>query len=487
MSKTAGHSAWESLLLVSLVLGCTGGEGDESSTPSSPTREPSPSPQQAETSPPPQVTPVVEAGFAIATSGCPMAHCDSRLSDQVHLPAPVGEVGIRWHDQDVQGSNYGLGCSSNGDRVACSLGGSSPVGPFLQVYDALGTRLWNSDLLNFFAFSSAPLVDDEGGVIAIDTEVILRFDPEGELLWSQRAAGGIPVSPVPLQGGLLFVSGLGGPMAVYDSITGKLLEEQTLEEVWRDQPGRFDSRNSAVTMGKRAYVSTEFIPDAGVNEEEPRPARLYALDFDPAASPGSRLKVAWYFEFGARSGASPLRVGDVIYFDGDRLSADDPVDPHFFAVRDGGGAPELLWRSPIPGPAFASAPEDPRGGLWTFGQDAPELVRLDTSTGAVLQRVDVDNLIDAPGTHNPASAMSIAEGPGGHPVLMVVAFDDTRLDSWVVAIDLEDEQLVWKVPVGDEFIEWSAAQLPIALTPTGEPVVVLSTFAAGVLGLGVME
>lgn len=424
--------------------------------------------------------------FVVGTRGCSMAHCDPRLSDQIHLPAPQGDVGLLWHDNSVQGSNYGLGCVSNGERAACSLGGSSPVGPFLQVYDALGQPLWNSSALGFFAFSSAPLIDNQGAVIAIDTEVIIHFDPQGQVIWSRPAAGGIPVSPVPLGDKLLFVSALGGPMAVYHAETGELMEQVVLSASWEGQSGRFDARNSAVTLGLRAYVSTEFIPDDGVDEEEPRPARLYALEYDSSAAPGSRLKVAWYFEFGARSGASPLRVGDIIYFDGDRLSVEEPEDPHFFAVRDGGANPELVWRSPIPGPAFASAAEDPRGGLWTFGQTVPQLLRLDAATGERLQTLDVDELLGEVGVHNPASAMSIAEGPGGHPVLMVVAFDDVRLTSWVVAIDVEEEELLWKVQVGDEFIEWSAAQLPITLTPEGEPVLVVSTFAAGVVGLGVI-
>ena len=70
---------------------------------------------------------------------------------------------------------------------------------------------------------------------------------------------------------------------------------------------------------------------------------------------------------------------------------------------------------------MASAAQDPRGGAWSFAFGNPMLRRVSASCGAVIQTIDIDALVGAPGTDAPYSAMSIAEGPTGHPVMLVTA------------------------------------------------------------------
>ena len=57
-----------------------------------------------------------------ATLGCHMAHCDARMSDNAGLQGPLHpRPQIVVHDGAAPGALPGLGCSSNGEVVACAL------------------------------------------------------------------------------------------------------------------------------------------------------------------------------------------------------------------------------------------------------------------------------------------------------------------------------------------------------------------------------
>lgn len=424
--------------------------------------------------------------FVPAPIGCAMAHCDPRMSDAVGLEVPTGKIALRWRDETASGANYGLGCASNGKVVACSLGGNfGGRGPFLKVYDALGHLLWTSDLLDFWSWTSAPMVDAAGGVIAVDDRHAIRFGPGGEVSWRAETPGGLPVSPVVTENGTLILATLHGPIAAFDSRDGTFLGERSLPGSYRGLSGAFETRNTPSVDRNRIYVLTEFRRSRGANPPR-RPARLYAIDVEPQRTPP--LSVAWYFTFGARSGSSPLFIDGVIYFDGDRIEPEGEKDPHFFAVRDQGDHGELLWRVPMPGEGFASAARDPRGGIWVFGYEAPWLLRLHEESGEILQRIDLGAMIDAPVLHTPFSVMSIAKGKGG-PVMLVTAsaIGKTAFGSHeLVALDLVTETPLWRFRYGFTFRDWAAGQFPIVETPEGEPVVVFTTFANGVIALSAL-
>lgn len=418
---------------------------------------------------------------------CPMAHCDGQMSDGLGMTVPIGEVGILWQDLTAAGSNYGLGCSSNGSVVACSMGGSGKPGPYLKVYDASGMVLWTSNRLNSSAFYSAPLVDVNGSVIATDSKILIRFNPYGEVVWSTATPGGVPISPVITDSGVVVLASHGGPISIYDRDGGELLDSLLVEDEWQGAKGFYSTRNTPAMRGDRIYVSTEFTTAKGGGSTSPmetRPARLLAVDIDRRAAPGERLKVAWYFQFGARSGSSPLLIDDTIYFDGDRLYAGADEEPHFFAVKDLGDEGELQWVSRLDAQGVASAGRDPRGGFWVFGMDSPFLVRVSEENGRELQRVDVDKLIGMPGVHAPASAMSIGRGLRGQPVLISTAADVESMESWLFALDVETEKLLWKLRYSRKTNGWGAGQYPIAISGDGRPVVVFTTVAKGIIGVG---
>ena len=433
--------------------------------------------------------------FTPAPTGCSQAHCDAALSDRAGLPPPGLGAGVTWHDDTVAGSNYALGCASNGRRAACSFGLlPASSGPYLVVYDADGGEIWSSDEVGSNAASSAPLIDAVGHVIAADGDAIYRFGATGRRIWRHDLdpQAGLPISPVVTSSGLVVYATTGGLVGAVDSTNGAGTS-RALSATIGGYSGVFVTRNTPAARGDRVYVVAEFQPDdARASDHIGEPARLYALD---ARADG--IDVAWYYDVGGRSGASPTVSGDVIFFDADQLSPTSATAPHFFAVRDAGAAGQLVYAHPLTDPsvapagtggALASAAHDPRGGLWLFTSGSPRLVRLSETAApggaglpraTVLDDLDFDALMG--GNAQPSSAITLADGASG-PVGLMTTLVGARTH-WI-AIDLTQGALQNDVDLGRGLSTWSAAQSPIVTHPrTGASVVVLSTFSSGVLGI----
>ena len=111
--------------------------------------------------------------FILPEWGGGMAHCDPTLSDYINLPVPKNDIDIIWHRSNLSGERAGSkgnGVAGNGEIVACTYSGFKDN---LVIYDYDGNRLWSSgDLLNVYAFFSAPMVDIHGQVIACDNQVV---------------------------------------------------------------------------------------------------------------------------------------------------------------------------------------------------------------------------------------------------------------------------------------------------------------------------
>lgn len=173
--------------------------------------------------------------------------------------------------------------------------------------------------------------------------------------------------------------------------------------------------------------------------------------------------------------------GRTIIFDGDRETASSPPSPRFFAVRDMGERPRLIWQRPLEGPGVASAALDPRGGAWVFAFAKRPLWRLSTRSGQIIQRLDLDALVDEPEIHVPLSALSIAAGPKGHPAMILTARSSSS--AFVAAIDLEREKLLWKHRLpGPVRTSTPMGQFPVLTRPKGESTVVF-TALSGVRGI----
>lgn len=423
--------------------------------------------------------------------GCFMAHCDARSSDWAGLPVPPLGSNIIWHDPVVNeagesiGSGRGLGCVANGSIAVCTFGRvplDFPITPCEQVmntvvvygyadYTGLPYRMWGSgSILNCAAFSSVPLVLSNGSVVAADNERIVRFNPNGSVLWNTPTLGGVPISLVLNEDGVIVMGTAGGPISIYDIDTGAMLASLDLLE----DGGRYHTANTPAVRGDRMYISTNHNIDV-------TSGRLYAIDM--VSSGGGlpdALEVAWYYEFGGPSGVSPDAPGvDLIYFDGDRGPDGGSFSPTIYALRDLGGGPQLLWTKPMLGEMEASFARDKRGGMWAYTVGNPPLshrwlYRLGLADnngdgiGDVLEQIDLDALVGEYGMHVPSSAMTLA-GSTYNPVMIVGASAYQAgggiLTSYIVGIDLVSRTLLWKVLVPDNIS--SAGQFPITQGASG--------------------
>lgn len=407
--------------------------------------------------------------FHVAPTGCAMAHCDARMSDQIGRDAPTGDIRTRWHDTTTAGCNIGLGCASNGERAACSYRGIGRE--HLVVYDDAG-RLWGTKLLDASSWTSAPMIDVSGGVIAADSTKIVRFDPDGVVLWATPTPFGFPISPVITADGVVVLATAGGPISAYRSSTGGFLGQLELGYDTINTPAVASLSDVPGVSGDRVYVSTA---------RGQLDAKLVAVDIRPDES--AALVTAWEsFHYKPDSGASPLVIRDRIYFDGHKGAL--VRKPYVFCIRDEGDHMSLVWEYPMQGAVHASLAQDPRTGVWTFGGIRPDLIRLSEDDGSEIERIDIDALIDVPlATYYPSSVMSLASDET-NPVMIVSARPLNVLrPSYVLAIDLNRRTLLWKYRIAVAAVDWTAAQFVI-IGDESDPLVVFPTFWSGARAIG---
>ena len=266
--------------------------------------------------------------FRLPWFGCPMAHCDPTMSDRVILRAPT-TVSSEWSDNSAASEDAGLGCSGTASVAVCSFGPPKDRAgrPQLKAYDPSGNILWHSaDVLNGSAWTSVPLLSRTGEAIAADDQVLVRFSATGKVVWKTATPGGRPISPTLTRNGAVVLATAGGPLSAYKSDTGELVGLLDLSETLKGLRGRFETTNTPGARGNRVYISTEFKLQDG-SPDPNHHARLYAVDVDPSKDPQASLRVAWFYEFGARSGASPLVIDNRIYFDGERSHRPGPSPP----------------------------------------------------------------------------------------------------------------------------------------------------------------
>ena len=414
--------------------------------------------------------------FVVARQGCAMAHCDGSMSDLARMPVPVGpETNVVWRDLLPVGAKVGLGCVSNGRTAVCAYG--DEMEDALVAYDGRGDRLWTSgDHLGPRTWVAAPMIDRTGGVVSADEDHLIRFRPDGSVLWKTALPGGIPLSPVLTLSGVVVVATKGGPVSAFDSLTGEPIGSLTLRDTPED-PDYYHTINTPCVVGNRVYISTEKLDDPDFT------ARLWAVDVDRSDTEAP-LRPVWSFVFGGPSGASPMVSGDTVFFDGDRLDPGGPENPHIFAVRELGDSWSLKWKQPLDSPVRASVARDPRGGLWAFSLYLPYLDRYDLETGARLDRIDVDALLDEPGLYFPSSAMTIA-GDESDPVMIVGLITASPSDpSWIAAVGLEAGSLLWKVRLAEmRSIDSTSAQFSIVLDDEDRPVIVFPGWNQGAYGV----
>lgn len=429
--------------------------------------------------------------FVLPSQGCPMAHCDARMSDQARTRVPdVGQL-VHLDPAQVGNGNWGLGCSSNLLLVACTLRGDPALQSNLVVYDADGRRIWeDGGLLGETAWMSVPLVGADGTVVAADRDHVLRADPaSGRVLWmSAKPDPGDPISPVPAgsDGSLLFVATSRGgdgvaELSVWDLPTGALLAHMPLADATTGR--RYVTRNTPAVRGNRVYVLAESEPDAD-------DGRLVAIDLCESSACGGRgqMSVGWSFSFKGPSGASPLVIGTRIFFDG----RPTPRSGRLFALNDRGSAPRLLWQREFPSILTASAAQDPRGGLWLAPAGAAHtLLRLNADTGATEQQVVLSEVLGLVPGYTMHSVLSVYRSAAGQPVLVggLAHAADPTLPSLLAAIDVgavPAGSALWSLVLAPDGQANSAAsrQFPAVVTPGGARRIVFTGLRSGIHFVG---
>ena len=202
---------------------------------------------------------------------------------------------------------------------------------------------------------------------------------------------------------------------------------------------------------------------------------VWALDIDPnnLASP---ITPAWDLTFHGPSGASPLCVGNHIYFDGAGITPGDNVGTTIFGVQDNGSSGSFLFQVPLGSGSedvtcnFALDPR-PVGGFWHQLRYDPNIYHRDFTTGNLLEIVNVSNLLVAGGAP-PATywqgGIFTTYGTSTRPYLMLPEVARPGSLGYFTMLDIAAQQLVWMLPLaGNEYGRYD--------TPGGDAALVLDS------------
>lgn len=431
--------------------------------------------------------------FVLPTAGCPMAHCDARMSDAVNARGPLVASRVAF-DRTATGGRGGLGCVSNLSLVACT--GAVEAGDAgrsaLLVYDAMGRRVWeDGGLLGPTAWLSAPVISERGQVLAADQDRIVRVDvARGEVVWqAQKPDAGTPISPVivgqladmillatkaPAEGGT-------AELSVWDLATGALLDHGAIVDP--DTGRSYATLNTPASNGARAYVLTSSVEDGS-------DGRLYAIDIceSPACGGRGTIQVAWHSGFTGPSSASPVRIGQRLFFDGMQGRRGGGT---FMAVDDLGDRPAPAWTARFPARFGASAAQDPRGGVWVAPWQTGQFLRLNELNGRIEQTLDVGGVLSLGNVYSPVTAFSVSTGANGAVVLTFGAQTKAttgEIGPQVAAVDVAANasgSLVWRYRVASEArINAATGQFPVVITPSGARRVVFKGTRSGTFFVG---
>jgi hypothetical protein len=315
--------------------------------------------------------------------GCPMAHCDKQMSDNINMRipasvAPDNDDAFR-HFDGLWGAAWGLGCVSNGDIAACGvsrklLGKNNCI----RVYNHSGDEIYTSGNLLNWVWTSAPIIDEYGSVIAAGRERMIRFDPEGNIVWDLSLPkpkvgeqkikytlggnygiidGGLSMGMV-VAGNYIILPRVAGPLTIIDKESGAIVNQKYIyedsssgfslvEELASYNNPFYTTKNSPAVLSflnkARIYLSCAEVnpdgtglpfPEAGT----PDGAAMVAIDLMLTGKNAGELKPVWNHKYLKPSGASPTLIKFVaepetgghqeygLYFDGN-LWHDHDQDP----------------------------------------------------------------------------------------------------------------------------------------------------------------
>lgn len=451
-----------------------------------------------------------DSGFTLAPIGCAMGHC-TPLADDSDLQVPPATANRAWKDPTVSGANVQVGCSSNASIAVCGLSGSAvadgggAVSPTMVAYNPDGSHAWT-----YTGSSSgfpAPMVDTSGGAIAANSDVVVRLGSDGHTIWKQLNPGGAPKTPTPVGTKFVFLAtsaspanSHSAPLITYDTATGTDKHSYAaVSPIGSSTPTYYySSGNSPAVSGNRAYVVMGREKSDG-SQDTCDIGRLVAFDI---ASDGSITEAWRSAAFEGPSGASPMILGDQIFFDGAEPSPgnsclDDDGTPltvtaasqspadvngantsgkdgYFFGLKDNGASATFQWNTSLGGDCQANSPRDPRGGLWVYPLGKPSLFHLDTTNGLKESDSFTDLTQAIPNATTIASDMTMS-GTATKPILILSVLKGPLNNVCALDLAATSNRMVWCYPSGV-----AAGQFPIISNSTSGPVVVYATAATGI-------
>lgn len=273
------------------------------------------------------------------------------------------------------------------------------------------------------------------------------------------------------------------PVIVYGAATGGVVGSTYLYQTGNSGPYYATINTPCVNNGSypnRLYVLT------GLASDQTQGA-IWALDIDPA-NPASPITPAWNLIIHGPSGASPLCVGNQIYFDGAGILPGDNVGTTVFGVQDNGASGAFSFQTAL-GPGtqkitcnFAVDPR-PVGGFWHQVQYDPNIYHRDFNTGNLIETINVSNLLTAsgapPSTYWQAGIFT-EYGTPAQPYLMLpeAAYPNKPGSAGYLAmLDVNAQRLVWTVPLaGNDLAGFDSpgGDAVLVLDSNQNPVIVMS-------------
>ena len=240
------------------------------------------------------------------------------------------------------------------------------------------------------------------------------------------------------------------PVALYNGLTGALAGSLFLYSSGTSGNYYETINVPCVNNGSypnRVYVSTNL----DINQNQ---GALWALDVDPT-NLSNPISPVWSVVFAGPSGASPLCIGNDVYFDGAGVVPGDNAGTTIFGVQDNGSTGAILFHVSLGAgtpPVTCNFAMDPRaiGGFWHEVQYDPNIYHRDGATGDIIETLDTSSLLAAsgalPGTYWMSGVFNTVGTPD-HPYMILPESDVNYVASYLTMVDLTDASLVWALPL----------------------------------------
>jgi hypothetical protein len=270
------------------------------------------------------------------------------------------------------------------------------------------------------------------------------------------------------------------PVNVYSGFTGGVVGSTYLYQTGNS--GNYYASVNTPCVNNGSYPNRLYVSTALQNDNTQ--GALWALDIDPT-NLTNPVTPAWHLVFHGPSGASPLCVGNDVYFDGAGIVPGDNAGTTIFGVQDNGASGAFLFHVAL-GPAtrkitcnFALDPR-PVGGFWHQILYDPNIYHRSATTGALIQTIDVSDLLTtlgAPASTYWQAGIFTTYGTASDPYLMLPEAAYPAHLGYFAMLNLNSSALVWAVPLYGN--DWAAYDSPggdaaLVLDSNQNPVVVWS-------------